>query len=109
MPPRETKTISFEDWRAEGARLFGPDRAAWRFVCPVCSHVASWSDWKEVGAPEGAVAFACVGRWTEGSREAFTEGDGPCTYTGGGLFQLNPVRVSKDGESTTFFDFAEAA
>lgn len=101
--------MTFNAWRTEGERRFGPDRNLWRFVCPACGHVASWADWKAVGAPEGAEGFACVGRWTQGSRSAmYANGPGPCDYTGGGLFQLNPVLVQKDGESTTFFAFAEA-
>lgn len=105
MKPR---TIPFADFIAEGTRLFGEDRKTWRFRCPICGHVASVKDWEDLGAPKGAVAFACVGRWIEGSRKAFgDEGVGPCNYTGGGLFALNPVRVVfPDGEETTFFDFA---
>ena len=107
--PRTKTELRFDDWRAEGERRFGPDRERWKFECPACGHVAAWADWAEVGADEGSVAFACVGRWIPGSRSAmFAEGPGPCDYTGGGLFKLNPLRVSKDGESTTFFAFAEA-
>lgn len=103
--------MTLAEWVAEGERRFGEDRLTWRYVCPVCGHVASAKEWQTVGAPHGSVAFACVGRWTEGAKEAFKdEGDGPCTYTGGGLFQLNPLRVKyPDGESTTWFDFAEAS
>lgn len=106
------KQMTFKQWREEGTRRFGDDRLAWKFVCPVCGHVATWKDWEDVGAPEGAVAFACVGRWIDGSRIAFgdDDGPGPCNYTGGGLFRLNPLRITgPDGESTTFFDFAEVA
>lgn len=83
----------------------------WKFVCPSCGFVATKKDWEALGAPEGAIGFACVGRWIDGSRPAFDgPGPGPCTYTGGGLFQYNPIKVTgPDGESTTFFDFAESA
>lgn len=95
-----------EEWRALGAKLYGADTMKWRFVCPVCKHVATPADWKAAGAPEGSVAFACVGRWIEGSKEAFSKDRaGPCTYTGGGLFRLNPVKV---GEHEVF-SFADAA
>lgn len=89
---------------------FGADPMKWKFVCPVCNHVASVADWKAAGAPEGAVAFSCVGRWQRVARDAFDgSGPGPCNYAGGGLFQLNPVHVRmKSGEVHRAFDWAPA-
>jgi hypothetical protein len=104
------KDMTLAEWNVEGERRFGPDRMKWKFVCPVCGHVAATEDWKAAGATEGAVAFSCVGRWIEGSKKAFEEkGIGPCTYAGGGLFRLNPVRVLVPGKSEAheLFDFAE--
>lgn len=102
--------MTFEEWSADGLRRFGEDRSTWRFVCPACGHVAPASAWAEVDAPDGAFGFACVGRWIEGSSQAFSGEPGPCTYTGGGLFQYNPIKVTfPDGDTTTFFDFAEAS
>jgi hypothetical protein len=102
------RTITHAEWLAEGERRFGTDKTAWRFVCPACGHVASVADWKAAGAPEAAVAFSCVGRWTGAKREAFGDGKGPCNYTGGGLFALNPVTVSlESGGSITAFELAE--
>lgn len=94
-------------WQAEARRRFGDDPLKWRFVCPVCKHEASVADWKAAGATEGEVAFSCVGRRIPGSKEAFAndEKPGPCTYTGGGLFKLNPVRIG-DRPQTTLFNFA---
>ena len=98
--------MTFDAWNAEGERRFGVDRMAWRFVCPVCKHVASVADWKAVGATEGEVAFSCVGRHIDGAKSAFEgKGEGPCTYAGGGLFRLNPVHV----EGHQVFAFAEVA
>lgn len=95
------------EWTAEGHRLFGPDMMCWRFVCPVCKHVASVEDWQRVGASEGEVAFSCIGRHIEGSKEAFdVSGVGPCTYAGGGLFRLNPIIVD---EQYQMFAFAESS
>lgn len=106
-----TRTITLAEWRAEGERLFGADEMAWRFVCPVCHHVQTPADYKAAGAPSGAAGFSCVGRWTAGAKEACAQGSGgPCTYAGGGLFQLNPVEVSlPDGGSILAFEFAPAA
>ena len=91
------QTIAHAEWLAEAQRRFGNDPMAWRFVCPSCGHDASVKDWKDAGAPEGAVAFSCVGRYTgdgkSAAANAFKHGGGPCNYTGGGLFRLNPVAV----------------
>lgn len=104
----EIKTITQADWEAEGTRLFGPDKMQWRFVCPACGHIAAVKDWQAAGAPEGAVAFSCIGRWAGAKREAFGEGDGPCNYAGGGLIGLNPVRVlANNGKESNLFEFAE--
>lgn len=106
--------MTLNDWRAKGAQLYGSDQKKWRFVCPVCAHVATPNDWEAVGAPVGSVAFACVGRWIKGSRPAFGGGDGPgpCDYSGGGLFAMNPLEVigvdaDGNGRVIQLFDFAD--
>lgn len=103
------------EWRAKAADLFGDDFMKWKFVCPVCGHVAAVQDWKDAGATARAAAFSCVGRWA-GANPMTTKGDigpngikgkGPCNYAGGGLFQLNPVVVvDPDGHETKAFAFA---
>lgn len=96
------------EWNVEGTRRFGPDQMKWKFVCPVCGHVASIEDWKKVGASIREAAFSCIGRHIEGSRPAFEkEGKGPCTYAGGGLFRLNPVEVVDGKKVHQMFAFAE--
>lgn len=97
--------MTLAEWKREGTRLFGPNMGAWRWKCPACGHVAKAQDWTDAGAPEGAIAFSCIGRWIEGSREAFGEGEGPCNYAGGGLIGMNPVEV--DGGH--YFAFAPPA
>lgn len=102
---------TFSEWKAEGERRFGADRMRWRFVCPVCKHVASGADYRDAGAPEGAIAFSCIGRYLDNkSLEAFAgKQTGPCTYAGGGLFRLNPIRVTHaTGRASELFAFAEA-
>lgn len=106
----EQTTMTKAHWEAEGARRFGADIMLWRFACPVCGHVAAVQDWKAAGASEGEVAFSCVGRRIEGSRQAFEKsGSGPCTYAGGGLFRLNPVTVVDGDKEHQVFAFAEVA
>jgi hypothetical protein len=103
------RTLTYETWRSEGVQRFGPNSRTWRFVCPVCEHVASVQDWIDAGAP-GAAAFSCVGRFLPNSqRNAFGgRGLGPCDYAGGGLFKLNPVLVTfPDGSEIRSFEFAD--
>jgi len=86
--------MTIKEWNERGKFLFGEEKMQWKFICPVCKHVATPQDWKDAGAKEVNVAFACVGRWLEGTkRTIFNKGKGPCNYSGGGLFQLNPIEV----------------
>jgi len=106
-----SKSVRFTHaaWHAEGVRRFGDDPMGWRFVCPSCGHVASVMDWKEAGAPEGAVAFSCIGRYMGATDDkTFHRAGGPCDYTGGGLFKLNPVEVEVEGKVQAVFAFADA-
>jgi hypothetical protein len=98
--------MTLDEWHATGEQLFGPDIMQWKFVCPSCGHVASVQDYKDAGAPEGAVAFSCVGRYLPKRSEAFGgNGSGPCNYAGGGLIGLNPVDVA--GRRTFAFALQE--
>lgn len=104
------------EWRAKAAELFGEDFMQWKFVCPICGHVARVQDWKDAGAPAPSAAFSCVGRWI-GANAKISKGNigpngikgkGPCNYGGGGLFQCNPVVVvDPDGVELKAFAFAE--
>lgn len=97
------KEMTYEEWTNEAKSLFGDDVMKWRFVCPACGHVASVQDYFDAGAPSGAIAFSCIGRYSENPRDAFDKSKpGPCNYTNGDLIRLGPVLV--DGQHT--FDFA---
>lgn len=108
--------ITIAEWRAKAVRLFGADPLQWRFVCPVCNHIAKVQDWKDAGAPSECAGFSCVGRWIPGSRPAFhgepaqsSKSTGPCNYAGGGLFRLNPIKVIlEDGKTIDVFAFDES-
>jgi len=101
------RRLTFAEWSAEGERRFGADRRQWRFVCPSCGHVASVAEWMGAGAPEGAVAFSCVGRYLPTCSEMCVR-PGPCNYAGGGLIGLNPWTVEdQDGKAHDLFAFAE--
>jgi hypothetical protein len=103
------RTITHEEWMTEAKSRFGNDAMKWSFECPVCKHIAAVKDWHDAKAPEGAIAFSCVGRYVGGKvRNAFEEeGKGPCNYAGGGLFALNPVTVTGGpGGDHHVFEFA---
>jgi hypothetical protein len=108
MPDRKTadRTITKDQWEAEGLERFGADKMKWKFVCPCCGHITSVDDWFKAGASEGEIAFSCVGRHVKDAREAFGKGPGPCNYAGGGLFKLNPVTVVNGDNSHAMFEFA---
>jgi hypothetical protein len=91
------------EWQGEGIRRFGEDRMQWKFICPSCGAVMSVQDYQDAGAPEGAVAFNCIGRYTGAARTILSPGEGPCNYAGGGLFQLNPIDI----EGMRYFAFAD--
>lgn len=105
------RTLTHAEWKAEGAHRFGDDINNWRFICPSCGHIASVADYRALGASPGAIAFSCIGRFTDAPHEAFAgPGTGPCNYAGGGLFAINPVTVVySDGKEMNVFEFAEAA
>lgn len=101
-------TMTLEEWYAEGERRFGKDRMQWRFTCPSCGHDACAKDWRDAKAPEGTIAFSCVGRWLKADdKNTFERKGGPCQYSGGGLFRLNPITViDPEGKEHHVFNFA---
>lgn len=103
------RRITHAEWITEGRERFKTENVLkWKFVCPVCGVITTGQEWKDAGAPSGALAFSCVGRWLDNQRKAFGgEGLGPCDYAGGGLFTLNPVQVvMPDGSEHQAFEFA---
>ena len=107
-------SITHEAWKKEAVSRYGADPATWAFRCPVCKHVATVAEWRAAGASDGEVAFSCIGRHATKPKSGFSlrrGAKGPCDYTGGGLFRLNPVTVTflkEDGEPGEMqtFDFA---
>lgn len=105
------KRYTYAEWFAEGERRFGPGQLKWRFVCPACGHAQCPEDfrpYKSQGVTAETARFNCIGRYAGPRREAFGEGEGPCNYTSGGLFDLRTVTVvMEDGQEVRTFDFAE--
>lgn len=106
---------SVEAWKAKARELFGDNFRDWRFQCPVCKHVASPRDFKELGADPDGARRECIGRHLpkDKTRDAFgMQADGyaaveqPCNYAGYGLIQLSPVRVKAGDVEIHCFAFA---
>lgn len=96
--------ITHAEFVAEAQARFGEDSKQWRFVCPRCGHECPVQAWKDVGAPAGAVAFSCIGRYTGINRP---KDGGPCDWTLGGLFRIHRlVVVLEDGTEQPAFELA---
>ena len=99
------------EWLAEAVKRFGKNSRHWKFKCPICGVQTTYEEWVNARA-ENSAAFACIGRFTTAKRKAFgttaDEVEGPCNYTGGGLFRMNPVHVlQEDGNELQLFAFAD--
>ncbi len=102
----ERQKLTKQAYYAEGVRRFGQDPLNWKYICPVCGHIASAQNYLNAGAPLTAIAFSCIGRWTNASQSIFDKNSnktGPCNYSGGGLFDFNPVEIEDLGN---YFNFA---
>jgi hypothetical protein len=104
-----TTYASIEAWEAEGKRRFGNDYMEWKFVCPMCGHVASVADFKAAGAADPNCAYTeCLGRYHgKGSPQA---GDSSgCNWAAYGLFGIprgGCYVLQPDGTKAHIFDFA---
>jgi hypothetical protein len=114
----ETPTMTHEEWMTEGKRRFGENFDDWKFVCPVCKHVASVGDFrkhKDNGATPDSATRQCIGRYDGSKGTAFGEkrfkNGGPCDYALYGLFRLPGVIVTgspyADGKQMMSFAFAD--
>lgn len=112
----ELTRLTHEEWLADGERLFGHDFLRWRFVCPVCKHVAAvtaFAPYKDQGATPQSATCECIGRYQRDSCKAFGDDSGkapkrPCDYAGYGLLKLSPVLVVfPDGSEQQSFAFDE--
>lgn len=112
-PPSHHRTLTLEQWRQEAEAKFGSDEHKWAFVCPSCGHVQKVEDFKpfkDAGANEETAFRNCIGRYDGHMHVWIGTRPGPCNYTSGGLFNLNPVTVTTpEGKNIRVFEFAPAA
>ena len=95
----EIVTMTRDEWKAKGTKLFGPDMMKWRFVCPACGNITAVEDYRKYtsqGATPDSAYCNCIGRY-DGHMNVSMGAGKPCNYAGNGLFDLRPVRVM-DGE-----------
>lgn len=60
------RTITYDEWKAEGERRFGPDMLTWRFICPGCRNEQSAADFRpftDRGATSNSAYRECLGRF----------------------------------------------
>ena len=101
--------LTRDEWLQKGKELFGEDMLKWRFVCPSCGHIQTAEDfrlYKDQGASPDTAHFNCIGRLDGHGDVEILSGKSPCNYTGGGLFNLNPVRVLDGDKVISSFAFA---
>ena len=97
------KTYTHDDWVTEAKKLFGDDLKKWSFVCPQCKTAQTIQDFIDAGVEKEristAIAFSCIGRFTE---------DKGCDWTLGGLFHIHKVEIiMEDGKNHPAFEFSE--
>lgn len=101
-PKKERRTISYDDWLAEGRQRFGEDPLKWRFMCVACGETQTLQDFLDAGLSKDEamshIYFSCIGRLVKGRG---------CNWSLGGLFQINTLTVVRDGKSTAAFEFAD--
>lgn len=82
----------------------------WKFKCPMCGHVATVEEFKEVGADSPDCAYVeCIGRYTGKGSPKNNDSSG-CNWCAYGLFGIpkGGVKVkTDDGDTKHIFDFAE--
>lgn len=91
------KKYNLKQWHYEAIRRFGHDHLQWRFICPACKREASMLDYFKAKANPVHIPKTCLDRFT----------GGPCTHTGVGVVNANPVLIKDKYFMASVFDFAE--
>lgn len=112
------RTMTQDEWNAEGVLRFGKKARNWKFICPACGTVQSIQQLIDVGrTPDdvhAVMGFSCIGRFTgqgDAGIAAHTKGqpwDKGCNWTLGGLLAIHTLEVSINGKGRPCFEFADA-
>lgn len=101
----DIKRYTADEWRLEGRRRFGDDVMNWKFLCPMCGHVASVRDFKNAGASGPDCAYTeCIGRYIGKGSQKKDDSSG-CDWCCYGLYGIPQGGIIVDG--LHIFDFAE--
>ena len=107
------KTMTQDEFLAEGERRFGKNVREWKFVCPACGTIQSVQQLMDVVIASGGtkddvhgyVGFSCFGRFTGQRDEGIAANhrgekwDKGCNWTLGGLFQIHTLAVTMENET----------
>lgn len=102
------KKYKLPEWQEEGKRLFGDDILNWKFKCPMCGHVATVREFKDIGVEKLESAYQeCIGRYKGQGAPSKANGKG-CNWVSYGLFGIpsGGVLVEVDNSISHIFDFA---
>jgi hypothetical protein len=98
--------MTHAEWETLGKSLFGDDMLTWRFVCPSCGNVQTAKEFTDRNLDPNLAYFNCLGRHDgKGDTNKIFSGKRPCNYTSGGLFDLRPIEVVREGEVVKTFAF----
>lgn len=105
----KSKIMTSEQWHREGERRFGVELLNWRYVCPMCGHIACGRDFEAIGVSPMNGAMECIGRYYRRGRAVEGDSSG-CNWTAAGLYGIpngkGIVVVLNDGRAFECFDFA---
>ena len=76
--------VTLEAWKAELVKRFGEDKSNWKFKCPSCGHVQSFSDFESIGQDGNLSYINCIGRYIKNTG---------CDWSINGLFAINTTTV----------------
>lgn len=55
--------LEYDMWWGQGIKLFGQDHLYWKFVCSICGHVQTPSDFMNIGKDPNCAYTDCIGRF----------------------------------------------
>lgn len=103
----EKQTLN--EWMKEGKNHFGKDFNNWKFECPVCNHVSSIKEFKDLGADPNDAYQQCIGRINgKGTKNQTDLGNG-CNWAAYGLFGTagkGRIVITDEGKEVEVFNFA---